>query len=94
LRRGHARIRIVEAHAEVTAEAFAAAQDIFAELIALTFASENPELLGLVQRKEEDAEYAGPCLHRCTGRALTPREDGPASSESEDIDDRATSTVT
>jgi len=94
LRRGHVRIRIVESDSAITHEEFAEAVDLFAEIIAHTFACENPELLGLVQRKEEDAEYAGPCLHGCTGRALTPREDGPASSESEDIDDRATSTVT
>jgi hypothetical protein len=87
-------IRVSEANDPMTPEALAAAQDLFAEIIARTFAREHPELLGFVQRKEEDAEYAGPCLHRCTGRALTPREDGPASSESEDIDDRATSTVT
>lgn len=28
-------------------------------------------------------ESAGPCLHRCIGRVLTPREGGPATTESE-----------
>jgi hypothetical protein len=34
-----------------------------------------------------EPESAGPRLHRCTGRALTPREDGPATCEREQDDE-------
>ena len=33
-----------------------------------------------------EPDSAGPCLHRCNGRALTPQEAGPAQSEREHAD--------
>ena len=79
MRRGHARIRIVEAHAEVTAEAFAAAQDLFAELIALTFARENPQLFGLNISGDDESKSAGvPAAAAEVGSAPLPSAGAPA----------------
>ena len=36
-----------------------------------------------------ESNSAGPRLHRCNGRALTPQENGPATSEREQDDERA-----
>jgi hypothetical protein len=37
----------------------------------------------MLLRNASKSESAGPCLHRCTGRALTPQGGGPATTESE-----------
>ncbi len=39
-------------------------------------------------------ESAGPRLHRCNGRALTPQEGGPAQSEREHADQRTDTSST
>lgn len=88
MRRGHARIRIVEARTELTAEAFAAAQDLFAELIALTFAREHPHLFGLDVPPKQDSDSAGsPLTARAEAAAPAARSDAPASMELEQYDE-------
>ena len=54
----------------------------------LSVLGENPAVFGREQGRSDDGKLAGPHLHRCTGRALTPRESGPARSERETNDDR------
>lgn len=59
MRPGHARIRIAEAETELTPEAFSAALDLFAELIACTFANENPHLFHSPRAEAEMTDIAG-----------------------------------
>lgn len=54
--RGHTRIRIVRSDTQLAAEELAAAQDRFAELVAVAFLSENWQLFGLT---EEQAKTIG-----------------------------------
>jgi hypothetical protein len=65
LRSGHARIRIVRSGTQLTAEELAAAQDLFAELVAVTFLSENWQLFGLT---EEQAKAMGIAVTSPRGR--------------------------
>ena len=63
--RGHARIRIVRSDTQLTGEELAAAQDRFAELVAVTFLRENWRLFGLT---EEQAKAMGIAVTSPRGR--------------------------
>ena len=46
----------------------------------------------MLLRNTPESESAGPRLHRCIGRALTPQESGPATSECEHNDEHGKTT--
>ena len=75
--------RFVVASGEDAQAEFRAAEALLARLAARAFAAEHPELFQPCEGPSRDNENAGPCLHRCTGRALTPQEGGPAEGERE-----------
>jgi hypothetical protein len=60
VRRGHARIIIQQATLPMSLADFDAAEDLFADIIAHTFARENPQLFGLSRPQAEHIEIAGP----------------------------------
>jgi len=66
----------------MAAEDLQAAERILARLIARAYAADHPELFATPQA--QDDQIAGPDLHGCTRRPLTPREAGPASREGEE----------
>jgi len=67
----------------MSAADYAESERIIAKLIARAFIADNPHLFAPQQDQSEHSTIAGPRLHRCNGRALTPQEDGPAESERE-----------
>ena len=81
-------IRVVRGTAALTEADVSAAEEIFARWVVRRFVREHPAMFGREQGQPDDEKLAGPDLRRCTGRAVTPREAGPARSERETSDDR------
>jgi len=84
-------IRVVESAEASAVTDLSSAEDLLARLVARAFAAEHPHPFGLGKTNTGGPRNAGPRLHRRAGRALTPREDGPAESESEHVDYTPTS---